>query len=59
MERGYPLRVASMQPKILPPLFHTNQIVASVGLDIKYQYSFGGVGVLALFVCRQFRGDRK
>lgn len=49
MERGYPLRVASMQPKISPPLFHTNQTVASVGLDIKKSILFAGACWLYLY----------
>lgn len=37
MERGDPLRVAGMQPKIPPLLFHTTQTVPSVGLDLKFK----------------------
>lgn len=40
MERGDPLRVAGMQPKIPPLLFHTTQTVPSVGLDLKSQLFF-------------------
>lgn len=42
MESGDPLRVAGMQPQILPPLLHTIQIVLSVGLDTGSQYYFPG-----------------
>lgn len=40
MERGDPLRVAGMQPQILPPLLHTIQIVLSVGLNTGSQYYY-------------------